>query len=138
MEFDAEKIRAALNAPKEKASKKLLSALTEELRGKEPETYTSIIKGSYTEEPWATLSKKYRRSNLLTAAALVLAVGIIAGAYILGRNGVFQFADWLNRYSLAAAIVIGMGLLGAAGIYSARCRSLLVATVLLESAKEET
>ena len=75
---------------------------------------------------------RYRRSRIWCAAALALAAAVVIAAYLLGDFGAVVLTGWANRYRLSAAIVLAMGILVLAGLYSGHARNLLLAAALLE------
>lgn len=132
MEIDFEKLKQAQTDPKNKAAKKYLSSLTEELRREEPERYAAILKNAYPLEPCRTLAQRVRRARVLCVIALVLAAAVVIAAYLLGDFGSALLTGWANRYLLSGAIVLAMGILVLAGLYNGRTRDRLLAAVLLE------
>lgn len=136
MEIEFAKLQAALDDPRDKTAKKYLSTLSEELRREEPAHYAELTKQTYEREPCKTLALRFRRARVLCIAVLVLAAAVVITAYSLGDFGAAVLVGWGNRYLLSAAIVLAMGLLVLAGLYSGRIRDLLLAAALLEKNRE--
>ena len=131
MEIEFDLLETALTSPKDKAAKKYLSTLAEELKREEPEHYARLLK-TVPQGERAALSVRYRCSRIWCAAALALAAAVVIASYLLGDFGAMVLTGWANRYRLSAAIVLAMGILVLAGLYSGRARDLLLAAALLE------
>ena len=84
MEIEFDKLQAALDDPKNKAAKKYLSTLSEELRREELARWAEITKKTYAQEPCRTLALRFRRARKLCIAALALAAAVVIAAYLLG------------------------------------------------------
>lgn len=131
MEIEFDLLETALTSPKDKTAKKYLSTLAETLKREEPEHYAQLLK-TVPQGERAALSVRYRRSRIWCTAALVLAAAVVIAAYLLGDFGAVVLTSWANRYRLSAAIVLAMGILVLAGLYSGHARDLLLAAALLE------
>lgn len=131
MEIEFDLLETALTSPKDKTAKKYLSTLAETLKREEPEHYAQLLK-TVPQGERAALSVRYRRSRIWCTAALVLAAAVVIAAYLLGDFGAVVLTGWANRYRLSAAIVLAMGILVLAGLYSGHARNLLLAAALLE------
>lgn len=131
MEIEFDLLKTALTSPKDKTAKKYLSTLAETLKREEPEHYAQLLK-TVPQGERAALSVRYRRSRIWCTAALVLAAAVVIAAYLLGDFGAVVLTGWANRYRLSAAIVLAMGILVLAGLYSGHARNLLLAAALLE------
>lgn len=134
MEYDKNRIRDALVHSKDKASRKYLSRLAEALQAEEPSVHAEILSRKDTDGPLAKPLRIYRIANALTVAALIFAAVVIIGAYLVGDFGIGIISGNLGRYSLAFGIMVGMGILALASLFSANCKARLIATALLEEA----
>lgn len=80
MQWDPQAVRAALAAPGEKTSRRLLSELCEDFRREKPEEWKRIEAASYSEPDCAAAQRAYRRASAVSTALLVLG-GLFAGKY---------------------------------------------------------
>lgn len=131
MEIDFNQLKGALEHPREKASRKYLSELAETMQGEEPERYAAILNHSFEDSACAAAQARYRTASRLTKAALALAALVVIAAYILGEFGTAALTGWGNRYLLAGAVLLGMGVLVLAGAFCGRRRAILIASALL-------
>ena len=136
MQWDPQAVRAALAAPGEKTSRRLLSELCEDFRREKPEEWKQIEAASYSEQDCAAAQRAYRRASAVSTALLVLAV--VIAAFVLGDFGAAFLTGWGNRYLLAGAVLAAMGLLVLGGLFAGKYRAIFLATVLLEREESET
>ena len=133
MQWDPQAVRAALAAPGEKTSRRLLSELCEDFRREKPEEWKQIEAASYSEPDCAAAQRAYRRASAVSTALLVLAL-----AFVLGDFGAAFLTGWGNRYLLAGAVLAAMGLLVLGGLFAGKYRAIFLATVLLAREESET
>lgn len=100
MQWDPQAVRAALAAPGEKTSRRLLSELCEDFRREKPEEWKQIEAASYSERTRGLRSGPIgglcRFDGLL-----VLALAVVIAAFVLGDFGAAFLTGWGNRYLLA-------------------------------------
>ena len=120
MQWDPQAVRAALAAPGEKTSRRLLSELCEDFRREKPEEWKRIEAASYSEQDCAAAQRAYRRASAVSTALLVLALAVVIAAFVLGDFGAAVLTGWGNRYLLAGAVLAAMGLLVLGGLFAAR------------------
>ena len=125
MQWDPQAVRAALAAPGEKTSRRLLSELCEDFRREKP-------------EEWKQIERAYRRASAVSTALLVLALAVVIAAFVLGDFGAAFLTGWGNRYLLAGAVLAAMGLLVLGGLFAGKYRAIFLATVLLAREESET
>ena len=101
MQWDPQAVRAALAAPGEKTSRRLLSELCEDFRREKPEEWKRIEAASYSEPDCAAAQRAYRRASAVSTALLVLALAVVIAAFVLGDFGAAFLTGWGNRYLLA-------------------------------------
>lgn len=138
MQWDPQAVRAALAAPANKASRRLLSELCEDFRREKPEEWKQIEAASYSEPDCASAQRAYRRASAVSTALLVLALAVVIAAFVLGDFGAAFLTDWGNRYLLAGAVLAAMGLLVLGGLFAGKYRAIFLATVLLAREESET
>ena len=126
MQWDPQAVRAALAAPGEKTSRRLLSELCEDFRREKPEEWKQIEAASYSEP------------SAVSTALLVLALAVVIAAFVLGDFGAAFLTGWGNRYLLAGAVLAAMGLLVLGGLFAGKYRAIFLATVLLAREESET
>ena len=132
MQWDPQAVRAALAAPGEKTSRRLLSELCEDFRREKPEEWKRIEAASYSEPDCAAAQRAYRRASAVSTALVVIA------AFVLGDFGAAFLTGWGNRYLLAGAVLAAMGLLVLGGLFAGKYRAIFLATVLLEREERKT
>ena len=132
MQWDPQAVRAALAAPGEKTSRRLLSELCEDFRREKPEEWKRI------EADCAAAQRAYRRASAVSTALLVLALAVVIAAFVLGDFGAAFLTGWGNRYLLAGAVLAAMGLLVLGGLFAGKYRAIFLATVLLAREESET
>ena len=137
MQWDPQAVRAALHAPGEKASRKLLSELCEDFRCEKPEEWKTIEAASYPSQRCAAAQRAYKRASAVSTALLVLALAAVIAAFVLGDFGAALLTGCGNRYLLAGAVLAAMGLLVLGGQLAGKYRAIFLATVLLEREDEE-
>lgn len=138
MQWDPQAVRAALDAPGDKASRKLLSELCEDFRREKPEEWKNIEAASYPEPDCAAAQRAYKRAAAISTALLVLALIVVVAAFVLGDFGAAFLTGWGNRYLLAGAVLVAMGLLVLGGQFAGKYRAIFLATVLLAREEAET
>ena len=134
MQWDPQAVRAALAAPGEKTSRRLLSELCEDFRREKPEEWKRIEAASYSEPDCAAA----QRASAVSTALLVLALAVVIAAFVLGDFGAAFLTGWGNRYLLAGAVLAAMGLLVLGGLFAGKYRAIFLATVLLAREESET
>lgn len=138
MQWDPQAVRAALAAPGEKTSRRLLSELCEDFRREKPEEWKRIEAASYSEPDCAAAQRAYRRASAVSTTLLVLALAVVIAAFVLGDFGAAFLTGWGNRYLLAGAVLAAMGLLVLGGLFAGKYRAIFLATVLLAREESET
>ena len=118
MQWDPQAVRAALAAPGEKTSRRLLSELCEDFRREKPEEWKQIEAASYSAPDCAAAQRAYRRASAVSTALLVLALAVVIAAFVLGDFGAAFLTGWGNRYLLAGAVLAAMGLLVRGGLFA--------------------
>lgn len=132
-------MRAALAAPGEKTSRRLLSELCEDFRREKPEEWKQIEAASYSEQDCCCgAAGPIGRASAVSTALLVLALVVVIAAFVLGDFGAAFLTGWGNRYLLAGAVLAAMGLLVLGGLFAGKYRAIFLATVLLEREESET
>ena len=101
MQWDPQAVRAALAAPGEKTSRRLLSELCEDFRREKPEEWKQIEAASYSEPDCAAAQRAYRRASAVSTALLVLALAVVIAAFVLGDFGAAFLTGWGNRYPVS-------------------------------------
>ena len=101
MQWDPQAVRAALAAPGEKTSRRLLSELCEDFRREKPEEWKQIEAASYSGAGLRGAQRAYRRASAVSTALLVLALAVVIAAFVLGDFGAAFLTGWGNRYLLA-------------------------------------
>lgn len=94
MQWDPQAVRAALAAPGEKTSRRLLSELCEDFRREKPEEWKRIEAASYSEPDCAAAQRAYRRASAVSTALLVLALAVVIAAFVLGDFGAAFLTGW--------------------------------------------
>lgn len=139
MQWDPQAVRAALAAPGEKTSRRLLSELCEDFRREKPEEWEMQIEAaSYSEPDCAAAQRAYRGHLPVSTALLVLALAVVIAAFVLGDFGAAFLTGWGNGYLLAGAVLAAMGLLVLGGLFAGKYRAIFLATVLLAREESET
>lgn len=104
-----EEIRKALDDTS-KISRKALAKVALEMETEEPKRYKEILAKTDWEGEARLAYTAYRRAFVFSRMAMILACIVVAGSYLAGDFGMRLITDWLGRYTLAAGLVLGMGL----------------------------
>ena len=135
--MDKEKLKEALEHRNEKAGRKYLMKTAEELRELDKESYNSILKcRSWTGE-LQKVSKRCRIASAVNVVMVILALLIVAAAYILGDFGMRILTGWLNRYLISIAVLFAIGIVSLSTWISAKEKAILIGLALCEEEDEE-
>lgn len=104
-----EEIHNALNDPS-KVSRKALAKMAWEMETEEPERYKKILSETCWEGEARNAYNSYRTAKTLSYIAMILAVIVVVVSYLVGDFGMQLLTGWLNRYALAAGILVAMSL----------------------------
>lgn len=104
-----DEIRNALT-DSSKASRKALAKMVLEMETEEPERYKQILARTHWEGEAKTAHDAYRRASTLSRMAMILAVIVVVSSYLVGDFGMQLLTGWMNRYALAAGILLAMSL----------------------------
>lgn len=126
-----EEIRKALEEPS-KTSRKALAKIALDMETHEPKRYKEILSKKEWEGEALCSYKAYRRALVLNRITMVLAVIAVIGGYLAGDFGLQLLTGWLNRYTLAGGIVVGMSLFAGGTLLLNDRKERLVAYGILE------
>ena len=126
-----EEIRHALTDPS-KVSRKALAKMAWEMETEEPERYKKILSETRWEGEAKVAYCAYRTAKTLSYIAMILAVIVVVAGYLVGDFGMQLLTGWLNRYALAAGILVAMGLFAGGTLLLNSRKERLIAYGVLE------
>lgn len=126
-----EEIRHALTAPS-KISRKALAKMALEMETEEPERYKKILSETHWQGEAKVAYCAYRTAKTLSYIAMILAVIVVVVGYLVGDFGMQLLTGWLNRYALAAGILVAMSLFAGGALLLNSRKERLIAYGVLE------
>ncbi|MBR6825627.1 MAG: hypothetical protein IKM59_03665 [Oscillospiraceae bacterium] len=126
-----EEIRKALDTP-DKASRKAFAKQALEIEADDPERYKTILAKTDWEGEAMQTYRSYRRAAVFQRIAMVLAVLVVIGSYLVGDFGMRFLTGWAGRYALAVGIVVAMGIFAGGALLVNSQKERLVAFGILE------
>ncbi len=102
-----EQIRKALD-DSSKTSRKALAKLSLEMESEDPQRYKEILDKKGWEGEALLAYRAYRRAFVFSRVAMILACLVVVGSFLVGDFGLQLMTGWLERYTLAIGVSIGM------------------------------